>query len=64
MKQNMQSIIDQNMRIVYNIYTVIRGHPTNESQGKLKGNFHMQAKGDNLNQVHSDQMVLEIRWGG
>jgi hypothetical protein len=33
--------------------------------GKLRGNFHMQAKGDYLNRVDSDQIVLKIvRRGG
>jgi hypothetical protein len=31
--------------------------PTSDSQGELMGEFYIQAKGDYLNRVHSDQMV-------
>jgi hypothetical protein len=34
--------------------------PVNESQRENQGVFHVQAKGDYLNQVQSNQMVLEI----
>ncbi len=66
MKQNMQSIFKQ--EIVQWTVHMCRYCPTNESQGELKGYFrvfYMQAKGDYMNWIHSDQVVLEIvRRGG
>ncbi len=59
MKQNMQSWMEQNFNSAQYSY-IHSDHPTNESQGKLKGFFLHASQGGCLDQVHSDQMVLKI----
>jgi hypothetical protein len=59
----MQSGIEQRLT-VYNIHiyteTILK-----LNLGETQGEFYMQGKGDYLDRVNSDQMVLEIvRWGG
>ncbi len=63
MEQNMQSVIEQKLT-VYNKYIYVETVLQLNFAWELKGIF-MQAKGDYLNWVHSDQIVLEIvRRGG
>jgi hypothetical protein len=60
MKQNIQSLIEDKFNNAQYLY-IYRDHPTHRSNSR--GGFYLQAKGDYLNRVHSDQMVLEIVTG-
>jgi hypothetical protein len=59
----MQSVIEQKIDSVQYIYMQTLSYK--RISGGTQWGFYMQAEEDYLNQIHSDQMVLEIdRWGG